>query len=132
MVSETKPEVVQRNLETFIRRKRRRGVGGEEEGRGTGKGDREGETGAEDRTSEAGKTETADQVEGGRLGSKEEGWGADSVSSEEVESGAGWETTGEKNDLMIVWLDEVAGCFFVLYCFVLYCFWKREAYGRSS
>ena len=59
------------------------------------------ETGAEDRTSEAGETETADQVEGGRVGSKEEGWGADSVSSEEVER-AGWETTGEKNDLVIV------------------------------
>jgi hypothetical protein len=113
MVSETKPEVVRRNLETFIRRRRRRGVGEEEEGRGTEKGDREEETGAEDRTSEAGETETADQVEGGRVGSKEEGWGEDSVSSEEV-ARAGWETTGKKKDLIIVWLDEVAGCFFVL------------------
>jgi len=117
MVSETKPEVVRRNLETFIRRRRRRGVGEEEEGRGTGKGDREEETGAEDRTSEAGETETADQVEGGRVSNKEEGWGAESVSSEEIER-AGWETTGEKNDL-IVWLDEVAGCFFILCCFGL-------------
>jgi len=93
-------------------------VGGEEEGRGTGKRDREGETGAEGRTSKAGGIETADQVEGGALESKEEGWGADSVNLEEVES-AGWETTGEKNDLMIVWSDEVAGCFFFLCCFGL-------------
>jgi len=53
-------------------------------------------------------------VEGGALESKEEGWGAESVSSEEVEPGAGWETTGEKNDLMIVWLEEFAGFFFFL------------------
>jgi len=94
-------------------------VGGEGVGRGTGKGDREGETGAEGRASEAGGTETADEVEGRALESKEKGWGADSVSSEEVESGAGWETRGEKNDLMIVRLEEVAGCCFFLCCFGL-------------
>ena len=92
MVSETKPEVVRRNLETCIRRKRNGGVGGEEDGRGTGKRDREGETGARGRTSEAGGIETADQEEGGGLGSKEEDWGADPI-TEEVES-AGWETAG--------------------------------------
>jgi hypothetical protein len=90
-------------------------VGGEEEGR-VNERDREEETGIGGRTSEAGGGETADQVEGGALESKEEGWGADSVNSEEVES-AGWETTGEKNDLMKVWSDEVTGCFFFLCCF---------------
>ena len=85
MASETKQEVVRRNLETCTRRKRRE-VGGEEEGRVAGKRDRDGDTEAGGRTSEAGGVETADQVEGGALESKEEGWGADSVNSEEVES----------------------------------------------
>ena len=93
-------------------------MGGEEEGRVARKRDRDGDTGAGGRTSEAGGVETADQVEEGALESKEEGWGANSVNSEEVES-AGWETTGEKNDLMKVWSDEVAGCFFFLCCFGL-------------
>ena len=115
--SETKPEVVRRNLETCTRRKRRE-VGGEEEGRVAGKRDRDGDTGARGRTSEAGGVETADQVEEGALESKEEDWGANSVDSEEVES-AGWKTTGEKNDLMKVWPDEVTGCFFFLCCFGL-------------
>jgi len=64
-------------------------------------------------------------VEGRALNSKEEGWGADFVSTEEVESGAGWETTGEKNELMIVWLEEVAGC-----CFFLCSFGLRERRGE--
>jgi len=122
MVSETNPEVVRQYLDICTLRKRKREVGGEGVGHGTGKEDREGETGAEGRTSDAGGTETADQVEGGALDSKEEGWGADSISTEDVKSGAGWETTGEKYDLMIVWLEEVAGCC----CFFLCCFGLRE------
>jgi len=42
MVSETKPEVVRRYLDTCTLRKRKREVGGEGVGRGTGKEDREG------------------------------------------------------------------------------------------
>ena len=117
MVSETNPEGVRRYLDTCTLRGRERAGGGEGTGRGSGKEDREEEPEAEGRTAETGGTETED-VEGGALDSKEEGWGADSVGSE-AESGAGWKTTGEKNDLMIVWLEEVAGCFFFLCCFNL-------------
>jgi len=88
MVSETNSQVVRRYLDTCTLRKREQVVGGEGVGCGTGKEDRERETGAEGRTSEGGGTETLDEVEEGALESKEEGWGADSVSTEKVKSGA--------------------------------------------
>ena len=114
MVSETKPEGVRRNLDTCILRGREAG-GGEGTGRGSRKEDRREEQEVEGRTAETGGTGTED-VEGGAIDNTEEGWGTDSVGSG-AESGAG--NTGEKNDLMKVWLEEGAVCFFFLRCFGL-------------
>jgi len=49
-------------------------------------------------------------VKGRAVDGKEKGWGAKTASNEAVISGAGWDTTGERNDLMIGWLEEVEGC----------------------
>jgi len=56
------------------------------------------------------ETKTEEEVERRVVGGKEV-WGAEVTSNEAVESGAEWETKGEKNDLIIDWLEEVAGCF---------------------